>query len=165
VRILFLDFDGVIRLCPDFNTRGEIPDPVFSIPKMEILADICKTTGTSVVISSEHRKHLTKMGVIDKLTGNLARHLHRNWATPVIPGVNRWAEIFSWLDAYGDQIEHFAILDDYAPHFRDAPPGIRSKLVLCNNRHGFVPELKDSLIEKLTGLSIAQKAECDTSLL
>ena len=75
--------------------------------------------------------------------GPLVELLHDDWRTK-IKGP-RWLEIECWLDE-NPGTEKFAILDDVASLFDDAPERIKSNLMLCTSRYGLVSTQINHLI-------------------
>lgn len=144
--IIFLDFDGVIRVS-DAGT-GLSPDPAdFCHVRMLLLASICMQTRAKIVVSSDWRNLDNRHQIESHLSPWLASYLHDDWATPICG--HRWNEVERWL-AHHPEVTRYAILEDFAPHFKDCPPAMASRLVLCNNRHGLVeamiPRLHRALI-------------------
>lgn len=134
--ILFLDFDGVIRLGID-GGWASASSAHFSQQRLDLLVKIIEPLKTRIVISSDHRDF--GLAYCQKHLGSrLARMIHPDWET--CQDAIRWLEIDLWLDAH-PHIEKFCILDDRADIFTGAPPRIADRLVLCNNRHGLVESL------------------------
>jgi len=108
MRIVFLDFDGVL-IPMDGTTISRKPAPSC----IAVLNAITEQTGAQIVISSSWRH----TGSIDEL-----RAMLRGWGvratvigkTPAIHSVDvtRGQEIAAWLKANRDGVECFAILDD-----------------------------------------------------
>lgn len=144
--IIFLDFDGVIRV--PLPGESLSPDPAdFCQARMKQLADVCQATGARLVISSDWR-HLENLPEIRALLSPyLTRYLHQDWNTPICG--HRWNEVGRWLRDH-DEVTRYAILEDFAPHFEGCPPEMAARIILCTNRHGLVPELIPRLIATLT---------------
>ncbi len=139
--VIFLDFDGVIRLSPAV-TRGlpEIPFKYideFCSERIRLLVVVAKQSGSKIVISSDWRRDYGKEQ-IKVFLGELAEYLHEDWATVCSSG-SRWEEISTWLDKH-TEVGNYAILDDMDSHFKGCPYFMRERLVLCNNRYGMVPK-------------------------
>jgi hypothetical protein len=130
MRVLFLDFDGVLnhhghfaRLRPD-RTAADVArdDESFDKDCVARVNAIVARTGCSAVASSSWRH----MYLPEELEAILKRHgfEHRVLGvTPDLPRLSRGHEIQAWLDAHGD-VTSFAILDDnnlgvanLTPHF------------------------------------------------
>lgn len=142
--VIFLDFDGVIRVqIKDGAWAMDSCD--FCPTRMQALAKICETTGAKIVVSSDWR-NLENRPEIEKLIGKLAMYLHDDWATPICG--HRWNECARWLGRH-PEVTGYAILEDFEQHFEGCPPSMRLRLILCNNRHGFVPALYPALLDLL----------------
>jgi len=110
VKILFLDFDGVLITSRSMLALATYPafDPV----ACHLIEAFCQRSGAKIVICSawrEERKKSDMEGIFDSMS--IARtHLHKDWATPVIFGP-RAREIQDWLSRH-PETSHYAILDD-----------------------------------------------------
>ena len=135
--IIFLDFDGVIRVAPQggFITADAVQ---FCQHRMELLGGVCRETGAKIVVSSDWRNMENLHEIIGHLTPHLHLHLHADWATPICG--HRWNECERWLRDH-PEVSRYAILEDFLPHFDGCPADMASRLILCSNRHGLVPEL------------------------
>ena len=138
--VLFLDFDGVIRISLEGGWI-DASSAYFAPEKIRIIAEIIEPLKTRIVISSDHKDFGLEY-CRKNLGSRLGRLIHPDWKTA--DSIIRWHEIELWLDAHPD-IEKFCILDDRADLFTGAPPRIAERLVLCNNRHGFVHGLAGRL--------------------
>lgn len=135
--VIFLDFDGVIRVAVEGGWVAA-DQAKFCQSRMKMLAEICRTTGARIVVSSDWR-HLENLDEIREiLAPYLVRHLHEDWATPICG--HRWNEVARWLHRHPD-ITRYVILEDFAPHFDGCPPEMQARIILCTNRYGLVPEL------------------------
>ncbi|MDC0744568.1 HAD domain-containing protein [Polyangium mundeleinium] len=122
MKIVFLDFDGVLNhylmlLHEDRDTRKQ-----FSPPAVERLNTIVKRTGARVVVSSTWREWNT----VDRLRTLLAEEGFVGEVldhTPILhprtkrfpdpnPGQTRCMEIMQWIDARPERPERFVALDD-----------------------------------------------------
>ncbi|MDI1451339.1 HAD domain-containing protein [Polyangium sp. 6x1] len=122
MKIVFLDFDGVLnhslmQILEDRDTRKR-----FSPPAVERLNTIVKRTGARVVVSSSWRE----WNSVDKLRTLLAEEGFVGEVldhTPILhprtmrlrdpnPGETRCREIMQWLDALPERPESFVVLDD-----------------------------------------------------
>lgn len=137
MKVLFLDFDGVIRVRCDWS---DAPDKMDFCPdRMRRVAQIVAHAGASIVVSSDWRLLEEERAVLRLMEPSLMRELfHEDWSTPV--SAPRWKEIQMWLLAH-PEVTSYAILDDFATHFEGAPQAMMERLVLCSNRHGLVPQL------------------------
>ncbi|MDI3290803.1 HAD domain-containing protein [Polyangium sp. 15x6] len=122
MKIVFLDFDGVLNhylmlLNEDRDARKQ-----FSPPAVERLNAIVKRTGARVVVSSSWREWtpvdaLRKLLAAEGFVGEVLDHtpiLHpRTMRVPdPNPGQTRCMEIMQWLDACPERPESFVALDD-----------------------------------------------------
>jgi len=145
VKIIFLDFDGVIRVALDGG--GLAPDPAdFCQDRMRQLRWVCQATGARIVVSSDWRSIDNRAEIESHLSPYLAEYLHEDWATPICG--KRWNEVQRWLVGHPD-VTDYGILEDWEQHFTGCPPGMRERLHLCNNRHGLVPAIACRLLEQL----------------
>jgi hypothetical protein len=135
--VIFLDFDGVIRVAVEGGwIAADQAD--FCQARMKMLGEVCQATGSKIVVSSDWR-HLEPLDKIKAhLSPYLASYLHEDWKTPTCG--HRWNEVVQWLRDH-DEVKQYAILEDFAPHFEGCDPDMHSRLVLCTNRYGLVPEL------------------------
>lgn len=144
MKIIFLDFDGVIRIPID---HGSVlgPDAAdFCQVAMCRLRWVCGVTGARIVVSSDWRNVDNRPDIEQHLSPHLAELLHEDWATPICG--KRWNEVQRWLLAH-PEVTDYAILEDWPQHFEGCPAGMRDRLHLCNNRHGLVPAIACRLIE------------------
>lgn len=144
-RVIFLDFDGVIRVAPEYAVFTG-PDPAIFCPdRIERVRQCCRLLDARIVVSSDWRlfggSRDNKPEIMEHL-GVLATWLHDDWATPVCG--HRWNEVTRWLSDH-PEVTEYAVLEDFQPHFDGAPAEMLARVVWCNNRHGFVPELTGRL--------------------
>jgi hypothetical protein len=132
-KIVFLDFDGVVRL--PVMTGDWPPDAEFSPPHIARIAELLRVTGASVVISSTWRLRLDRAGIASALGDAFpADRLHVDWATPdlspALGELPRGHEIQAWLNAH-PAVTRFVILDDLPQsRFGDlAPRLVRTELL------------------------------------
>ncbi|HVK68068.1 MAG TPA: HAD domain-containing protein [Polyangium sp.] len=122
MKIVFLDFDGVLNhylmlLQEDRDTRRR-----FSPPAVDRLNTIVRRTGARVVVSSSWREWNTvhKLRALlaeEGFVGEVLDHtsiLHpRTMRIPdPNPGQTRCMEIMQWLDAQPERPERFVAIDD-----------------------------------------------------
>lgn len=113
MKVIFLDFDGVITIPPRWT---------INIDKLKNLKKIIDATDAKIVVSSSWRSsniERTKEHIIDRTSNNDII----NWfidniydITPFISndkykGTGRGGEIQTWLDAH-PEVENYIILDD-----------------------------------------------------
>lgn len=136
MKILFLDFDGVIRVPVDWETadgHDYCPD------LLRRIAWIVRSTGAMLVTCSERRW----MDGRDKIMAELEPWLpeavfHADWQTPREPR-ERWAQIEAWL-ARHPEVTRYAILDDEPMHYDGAPADMTERLVVCADE-GITPQI------------------------
>jgi len=122
MKVVFLDFDGVLNhYLMMLNEEGEGRGR-FSAPAVERLNTIVKRTGARVVVTSSWREFHTVDGLRALLAdqGFVGEVLDN---TPILhprtaplrdpnPGHTRCMEIQQWLDVRPDRPESFCVLDD-----------------------------------------------------
>ena len=145
-KIIFLDFDGVIRI--PVPTGGPRIEAEFCPERKKRVTQLAEETGAEIVISSDWRERYPEWdAMVTLLEPHIPRaHLHRDWATPLLEEVAdqnripkvipRGAEIVSWLADHAD-VKQFAILDDMNSKFF---PLMREQLVTCQLLDGFTEE-------------------------
>ncbi|MCG8598826.1 MAG: HAD domain-containing protein [Verrucomicrobiales bacterium] len=145
MKIIFLDFDGVIRIA--FPKPDGKPDPQYCPERMQRVARLASDCGAKLVISSDWRPSFRRDEMIRLLSPhNPGELLHEDWGTPILtassPGtlldesVPRGAEILTWL-ARNPDTSTFVILDDMS---RDRFPLMQENLVKCEWLEGFTEE-------------------------
>ncbi len=145
MKVIFLDFDGVIRVSVDGG--WVTPDQAeFCGARMASLAKACRDLDCKIVVSSDWRQWDNRLEIEALLKPHLAQCLHDDWSTPIIG--QRWKEVRKWLDGH-PEVVNYAILEDYLPHFEGCPEHMNERIVLCTNRYGFVQELHRKLYSLL----------------
>jgi len=143
MKVVFLDFDGVIR----------VPDPaypleaLFCAERMGRVRELLEMCDAQLVVSSDWRLHHSFERILGILEPRIEREkLHRDWRTPSLRDADReeaaprGAEILTWL-FHHPECENFVILDDMPRRFF---PLLGDHLVSCNLVDGFC----DSSLEK-----------------
>jgi hypothetical protein len=140
MKIVFLDFDGVINSSIFFNKRKLDESLRMSSPEwwaemidpepVALLNQILDQTGAKVVISSTWRfantwEELQEILEVRGFTGEVIG------ATPKMNAEERWEKINKWLDDGHVPVESFVILDD----LRDMGD-LQDHLVNTNVRYG-----------------------------
>ncbi len=137
MKIVFLDFDGVIRVPIDGGwATADTYD--FCQSRMKALSHVLERTGAKIVVSSDWRNFNEEDNCRKYLSPYLEPYLHEDWMTPVTG--YRWKEIERWLDEHPG-VDKFVAVDDLAMHFEDCGPLMRRNLVLCSSRYGIVPDI------------------------
>jgi hypothetical protein len=144
-KVIFLDMDGVIRLPPEGDWIQQPPSE-YCQARMKLLAKVCLQTGAQIVVSSDWRLMENFNAISSHLQPHLTHHLHPDWRTPTTG--KRWNEVEAWLVTH-QEVSHYAILEDFEPHFESCPTNMKARIVWCNNRHGLVPQHVDRLIQLL----------------
>ncbi len=145
MKIIFLDFDGVIRI-PVFTGGPEV-DAEFCSERMKRVARLAEDTGARIVISSDWRSRYDWEGMAKLIGYHIPTGLiHSDWKTPMLvegrPGsdiviaIPRGAEILSWLAKY-PEVSQFVVLDDMPSK---CFPLMKDQLVHCQLLDGFTEE-------------------------
>lgn len=145
MKIIFLDFDGVIRVALE-GGWVTADAAVFCQDRQRLLRSVCQATGARIVVSSDWRNLENREEIRGHLSPYLTEYLHVDWATPICG--HRWREVERWIDEH-PSVTDFAILEDWPQHFEGCPPAMQRRVHLCNNRFGIVPEIAHRLIEQL----------------
>ena len=133
MRIVFLDFDGVVNIC---RREGS---SMFDEQAMHRLHTLCNQTAAKIVVSSSWRETFSLEKLHDFFEPDELRDLVIG-VTPVvaqpkfppyIKGI-RQREVEAWLSSFGGEVEWIA-LDDAADLFDKGCPW----LVECDARQGF----------------------------
>ena len=116
MKVIFLDFDGVITIPPKWYLKAD---------KIKYIKQIVDATGAKIVVSSSWR-HKTVQETIDTMIGRpkrCPRNRMFNWfidnlydVTPWFcddkyNGTGRGGEIQTWLDAH-PEVDNYVIIDD-----------------------------------------------------
>lgn len=134
MKIIFLDFDGVILTGRTMLTHPErsfsraAPDPVLCT----LLKRICTATGFKIVVSSTWRtggdRAKSKLFDVD-----LEEHLHEDWRTPDL-NKGRAHEITDWLSRH-PEVTDYRIIDDDDYMW---PPDQRQRWLQCSSDDGML---------------------------
>ena len=115
MRILFLDFDGVLnsaKYLAGSEQFGVAIDPA----RMALLKRIVDSTGAKIVLTTSWREHWEKDPTKCDSTGALIHNIFRKYGlqiwdkTPQLR-TKRETEIKSWLDRH-PELDSFVVLDD-----------------------------------------------------
>lgn len=121
IDVLFLDIDGVLNSEDYFHSIPE--DQLRDIPLdrrcVACVAHIVEETGAVIVLTSSWRggwdkdpeKNRLEGQVIDKVFAEYGISIYDK--TPVNSRGRRPAEIREWMDACGENIRRYVIIDDY----------------------------------------------------
>lgn len=170
MRVLFLDFDGVLNSASTWRSRPdgwegqwegnrEIPLSMLRIhldpEKVRILNGVLSDTGSVVVLSTSWRNWPEQDYVREKLnesgfSGTIVG------ATPgwLGPGKRRGDEIQAWLDQNQGEVESFAVLDD-----SDDMGSLMPYLVYVDPLTGLTEEYVPRLVELLAPASAGKTTE------
>lgn len=130
--VVFLDFDGVIRT-GGYQAEGFKAE--FRKDIMLALSAVVNRTGAQVVVTSDWRNALKKAEIDASLSPHLSGFLHKDWMTPICG--HRWNEVQRWLEGH-PEVSNYVILEDFAPHFEEAPSAMKSRVILCNGQTGLM---------------------------
>ena len=135
LRIICLDFDGVIRV----PSSGLVLTPdhfEFCPERINNLAKVCRDLNLKIVISSDWR-NFGEREYIESLIPKLAPYFHEDWMTPVIG--HRYQEVGFWVMKH--EPESYVILEDLVDtHFGDAGSEMKSRIVECQTHKGLTME-------------------------
>ena len=113
--IIFLDFDGVVRIA---NKKANGIEAEFCLERLSLVEKLAIECNAKVVISSDWRESNTHEGICDILSGGIkAPIFHDDWSTPVMRFtksgiiIPRGVEILTWLYR-NKNTNKFIILDD-----------------------------------------------------
>lgn len=125
MRVLFLDFDGVLNGTAEEATFDETLafgsiewlSQQYDVDKVERLNTIVEATGAVVVLSTSWRNrlplpHLTRVMQALGFRGFVLGATPALYRTPDGEERKRHHEVQAWLDEVGEAVETFAILDD-----------------------------------------------------
>lgn len=157
MKLLFLDFDGVIRLCDD---RGLNPrfDPSACKGLLAILRSV---PGLWIMVSSDMRDHglefflsgLRDAGLAAEDVDFVRSRLYNPWCLKYPAWGGRWQMIEEVVFSFSvEDLGGWVILDDSARLFDPMPKGLAEKhLFLCDGRHGLVDSVVRRAIALLSG--------------
>lgn len=145
MKVLFLDFDGVLTYTDHMRKTKEVWDPV----ALNNLHDVVQATGCKIVVSSSWRHNhsiaelsaLLSMAhgiVIDKTPGMGQIFTHDN--------DGRGNCITQWLMEHGEGVRNWAIVDD---SLGDMHPWMLSRIVATKSHEGLTWEKASELIALL----------------
>ncbi|MBQ7364149.1 MAG: hypothetical protein IJW46_00970 [Clostridia bacterium] len=118
MKVIFLDFDGVLNSAAFFRTCRE-EGAMFDPKALAYLAEIVAATDAVIVLSTSWRKHWQYEQAKSDSVGQYIHTLFREYAmtvvdkTPCLSMFDRPEEIRQYLKAH-PEVEHFVILDDFA---------------------------------------------------
>ena len=149
-KIIFLDFDGVIRI-PLLGT-GFPPESEWVAECKGRIARLADATGAKIVISSDWGKRHSKEEILRHLAPEISSHLlHDDWVTPDLSAdypprtVPRWPEIEAWLNLHAGH-DKYVILDDMCKeHFEP----VADSHIPCSLGTGLTEKLFELALEKL----------------
>ncbi len=121
MKIIFLDFDGVLNSEIYDRTREYTSNTSIDETRLELLKEIVDKTNAKIVLSTSWREHWNKeidscdeVGLwINQLFSKHGLEIYDK--TPYLHfGAGRKKEILDWLKYSIEPVEKFVILDDYA---------------------------------------------------
>lgn len=145
-KVLFLDFDGVIRV-PQIGLGVVSPDDADFCPqRIRWIDKVCRELDIKIVVSSDWR-NLDNLEEIEELTSPLGEHFHKDWGTPICG--HRHVEVSTWLMRHQD-VTDYVILEDFAQHFDGCSKQMDSRIVWCDTAFGLTPELINEIYVKFS---------------
>ena len=142
-KIIFLDFDGVIRLEQKhmpYSSGG-----MFYTQLIKSIVRFAQEEHAKIVISSDWRKYHDKKEICELLSIKPAI-LHEDWQTPQFK--ERWNEILTWKRRH-PEVDKIVILDDIKSHFEKGCKKIKRKVVLTDPDIGITEENLKSASRKI----------------
>ena len=151
MKVIFLDFDGVLNSdrynrIRDHRTQGSLDEA-----KLPVLRRIVEETGAVIVLSTSWRRLWSPDPTLcdprwQECGDALARHaLTVRDRTPDYEGNNRDREISDWLADHEGEVESFVILDDVRFGWGDLSP----RVVRTDPACGLTESLADKAISLL----------------
>lgn len=153
MKLIFLDFDGVICTPRAFNSQRYIED--MDLRWLDQIASYLISTAiedsgieVKIIISSTWRHF--GIDICKKILGdNLGKYLHEDWNT--LDLWDRSKEIESWLESHEGEFSDYIILDDECFNFNEEQ---LSRQVKSDTYDGFSLANHIELLYKLKGESI-----------
>ena len=130
MRILFLDFDGVLHPGPRVESR------LTHFCWLPILARALSSfADVQVVIHSTWRRNYD-LTALQEMLGSIGRRV-----VDVTSDTDRWESIATWLAQHGARVRSYRVLDDEASEF---PRPLPSELIECRPELG----VSDRLVQE-----------------
>ena len=154
MRVIFLDFDGVLNTERYLRARDPRTQSILDETKLSLLRRIVEETGAVIVLSTSWRRHWdpdpTKWDETWKPCGEaLGRYgLTVSDRTPDYgdhSGNNRDREVRDWLTAHSGEVESFVILDDILMGWEE----LEGRLARTNPFRGLTAELAEKAVSLL----------------
>lgn len=154
MRVIFLDFDGVLNTERYLRARDPRTQSILDETKLSLLRRIVEETGAVIVLSTSWRRHWdpdpTLWDATWKPCGEaLCRHgLTVYDRTPDYgdhSGNNRDREVRDWLAAHSGEVESFVILDDILMGWEE----LEGRLARTNPFRGLTAELAEKAVRLL----------------
>ena len=121
MRVLFLDFDGVLNSMRYDRERDMATNMNIDESRLPLLKQIVEATQAKIVLSTSWRHHWNKNVSDCDDVGLWMNNVFEKYGmeiygkTPQLHfGAGRKAEVLSWLEFPPEKVESFVILDDYA---------------------------------------------------
>ncbi len=119
MRIIFLDFDGVLNSLQYDRIRRDNQGNIDET-RLVLLKGLVMQTDAEIVLSTSWRKHWNKDSSLcdaigEEINSVFAKYcLHIYDKTPEIDAADRALEVRTWLQKHINEVERFVILDDIA---------------------------------------------------
>ncbi len=152
MKVLFLDFDGVLNSIDSIQKRHTITgkyEPITGIhdQHVKLLNGIVERTGCTIAISSVWRTNHKIPWIRGRMTdrGFLYPRIVYGQPTPYFAQSKvRGLEIQKWIDDFGKDIESICILDD-----SDDMHHLLPFLVRTSGMTGLIPEIVEKVVDML----------------
>jgi hypothetical protein len=142
MKVCFFDIDGVLRIAQNPDGTNE----QFVTQLVRNLARVVEVTGAKLVISSDWRRRKETLEIMALMPSLPLDALHGDQLPYSVR--DRGVAIRMWIDRH-PMVTGYAIIDDCARLFDEAPPFVKEHLVLCNGRIGFVADRVGAVLQLL----------------
>ena len=154
MRVIFLDFDGVLNTERYLRERDPRTQSILDEAKLTLLRRIVEETGAMIVLSTSWRRHWDPDSVRWDATWKPCGEALRNHGLTVYDrtpdyedhsGNNRDREVRDWLTAHKGEVESFVILDDVRMGWEE----LSERLVNTNPYRGLTEEMANEAVQHL----------------
>lgn len=122
MKVLFLDFDGVLNSADYRNSVADYHHNFINERKLEMLADFVKATGAEIVLTTQWRLHWNEGNHQTHPDGDRINALFEKYGMKIYSKTdyldnNRNLEVADWLVRHG--VESYVIFDDVDFHWTE----------------------------------------------